>query len=284
MGWRSVSCRIVALRLAMQRYGARIAVNGTHDFKEQIARAAAAAHLPITFGDAALDRRRQELLKTTPTTEKTHEHARPRTQRGRTDRGRHGGAGHTAAGVNATRAGTSPFRTNGRTSVPGGELPGKPNVGGIGRKPPPQSQNRLRKLSELGVVQLANGGEVLLPRDVSGVVEHQRTQPDHRVRRGIFGAGGLAAADKYIAEREATRIKAVDIPKHIRYKGAINGTVAFAGIRKVDGQALALLKRGAEIMVLPIDEASVRRLKRVSVGDVVSVTSTGSIKTKGRSR
>lgn len=273
----------VALRLALQRYGERIAVNGTNDFKEQIAQAAATAKLNITFDDAALEQRRQELLKTIPTKEKTHEHARARTHRGRTDRGRNGGAGHAATGFNATRVRASQFRTNGRTPVPGGGLPGKPNIGGIGQKPPPHSQNRLRKLSELGVVQLASGSEVLLPRDVSGVVEHERTQPDHGVRRNIFGSGGIAAAEKYIAEREATRLKAVDIPKHIRYKGAIDTSAAFAGIRKVDGQSLALLKRGEEIMVLPIDEATARRLKRVSVGDVVSVTTTGSIKTKGRS-
>jgi hypothetical protein len=49
----------------------------------------------------------------------------------------------------------------------------KPGVARVGRKPPPESQNRLRALSKLGVVQLTHGSEVLLPRDVPGVVEHQ---------------------------------------------------------------------------------------------------------------
>jgi len=52
----------------------------------------------------------------------------------------------------------------------------------------------------------------------------------------------------------------------------------------VDGQLLALLKRSEEVMVLPIDDATARRLKRIAVGDTVTVTADGSIKTKGRSR
>lgn len=298
-----------ALRLAIERYGDRITVNGTDAFKEQIAQAAVAAKLPITFADAALERRRQELLQPITTKENANEHERtrpagqpgapttaeqPRADRGRTDSRSDGRAGLAATGVNAARAG----RTGGRggrqyravrgTPVPGGGLPGKPDIGGVGRKPPPQSQNRLRGLSELGVVQLASGGQVLLPRDVPGHVEQQGAKPDHGLRRDIFGTGRVAigqeAADKYIAEREAMRLKVFDIPKHTRYNQGNDGAAAFAGIRQVEGQALALLKRGEEIMVLPVDDATARRLKRVAIGDSVAVTPKGSIKTKGRSR
>ncbi|CUR71493.1 hypothetical protein N878_22050 [Pseudomonas sp. EGD-AK9] len=38
-------------------------------------------------------------------------------------------------------------------------------------------------------------------------------------------------------------------------------------------------------MVMPIDQATARRLTRIAVGDAVSITAKGSIKTsKGRSR
>ena len=53
-----------ALRLASQRYGSRLAVNGSSAFKDQIASAAAAARLDITFDDEALERRRQHLVQT----------------------------------------------------------------------------------------------------------------------------------------------------------------------------------------------------------------------------
>lgn len=79
-------------------------------------------------------------------------------------------------------------------------------------------------------------------------------------------------------------MKVFDMPKHARYNHCNDGAVAFAGMRHVEGQALVLLKRGDEIMVLPIDEASARRLKRVAVGEEVTVTPKGAIKTKGRSR
>ena len=276
-----------ALRMAMERYGERITVNGTATFKEQIAQAAAAAKLPITFDDAALERRRQELLQPT-TKENTNEHARA--DRGRADSGRNGGPGlastrdNPSASTDTGRA--RPVAT--RPAVPGAGHPGKPNIGRIGRKPPPQGQNRLRGLSELGVVFIAGRGEVLLPSHVPGHLEQQGTKPDNGVRRDIFGTGGvtagLAAADKYIAEREATRLKVFDIPKHTRYNHGNDGAAAFAGIRQIEGQALVLLKRGEEVMVLPIDDATARRLKRVAVGEAVTVTPKGSIKTKGRSR
>ena len=129
---------------------------------------------------------------------------------------------------------------------------------------------------------------MLLPGNVPHHLEQQGTQPDNKLRRNVFGSGsvtaGLAAADKYIAERENTRLKVLDIPKHTRYNYDADGATAFAGTRQVDGQLLALLKRSEEIMVLPIDDATARRLKRIAVGDTVTVTANGSIKTKGRSR
>jgi hypothetical protein len=90
--------------------------------------------------------------------------------------------------------------------------------------------------------------------------------------------------DKYIAEREEKRLKGFDIPKHRRYNDNDSGISAFAGIRQVEGAALALLRRGEEVVVLPINEATVQRMKRLALGDPVTVTPQGSIKTKGRSR
>lgn len=94
----------------------------------------------------------------------------------------------------------------------------------------------------------------------------------------------LAAMDKYIAEREGKRLICYDIPNHCRYNGK-NDTLAFAGVRNVDGQSLALLKGEDSIMVLPIDPATARRLSRISLGEPVSVTPGGSLKTsQGRRR
>lgn len=272
----------VALRMAIERYGERVAVNGTAAFKDQVARAAAAAKLPISFDDAALERRHQELLQFI-TQEKMNERAR--TDRGRADRGSNGGSGHATTPDNPTA-----YAETGRAGydTPGVRYPGKPNVSRIGRKPPPQGQNRLRGLPELGMVFFASRSEMLLQGDVPGHLEQQGAKPDNRVRRSISGAGPvtseLAAADKYIAEREEKRLIVFDIPKHTRYNYGKAGTVAFAGLRQIAGQTLALLKCADDVMVLPVDDATARRLKRVTVGEVLTVTPEGVINTKGRSR
>lgn len=52
-----------ALRMAMEKYGERITVTGSPEFKAQIIRAAADAQLPITFTDPALERRRLALIE-----------------------------------------------------------------------------------------------------------------------------------------------------------------------------------------------------------------------------
>jgi hypothetical protein len=54
-----------ALRMAVQRYGSRISVNGSDEFKSQIAEVAGKKRLPVTFADAALERRRRSLAWTT---------------------------------------------------------------------------------------------------------------------------------------------------------------------------------------------------------------------------
>lgn len=287
-----------ALRLAMQRYGNRITVNGTVEFKAQMIRAAVDSQLPITFTDPALESRRQALLNK----ENTHERTERPEHRGRTGRGAGGPGQRPLADQHATGAAAVARAGDGRpaagrgdradASIHAANVHRKPDVGRLGRKPPPQSQHRLRALSELGVVRIAGGSEVLLPRDVPRHVEQQGTQPDHALRRAISRPGtgvgqtppGVAAADKYIAEREAKRLKGFDIPKHSRYTAG-DGALTFQGTRTIEGQALALLKRGDEVMVMPIDQATARRLTRIAVGDAVSITAKGSIKTsKGRSR
>ncbi|WP_228892999.1 TraI/MobA(P) family conjugative relaxase [Pseudoduganella aquatica] len=341
-----------ALRLAAERYGTCLRVNGTAEFRERIARAAASARLSITFDDAALEARRLELIQAATTKEEKDENRQHPRQGRPADSGIQTGGGGGPA-VNTARGGA-----DGR----------KPNVDGIGRKPPPESKDRLRGLSQLGMVRIHGGGEVLLPGDVPGHMEQQGPAANHRVRRPVSGTGRLAendgppkaqtasaarpqakaarhrtgrkpppagrnrlrslqdaggaadsraarwsdpqggaiaarapvsstkpplvsqheisaisASTKYVFEREQRRLTFSDIPKHLAYDG-FQGQAAFAGLRTVDDQVLALLKRGGEIVVVPIDDATARRLKRLARGDTVTVAGNGVIRTKGRSR
>jgi hypothetical protein len=54
-----------ALRMAIDRYGSHLTINGSKEFKAQIANVAAKKRLPVTFADAALERRRRSLAGTT---------------------------------------------------------------------------------------------------------------------------------------------------------------------------------------------------------------------------
>lgn len=301
-----------ALLLAKERYGSRITVNGTAQFKAQVIFTAATLNLPITFADAGMERRRQDLLsqendhdrreQTTGRTERRTGAERGRPDRPSTSRIGRGITEHTEPGrrptgasddrSSATGAASTTSTSNAVDRTNAGNdrrnVLNKPNVTGIGGKPPSIAKNRLRTLSSLSVVRFARRSEMLLSGDVSSQLEHQRSKPDNQLRWGVSGGGRLspseAAANKYLSERESKRAKGFDIPKHSRYNNQ-PGAVTYGGIRNVEGQALALLNRGDEVLVLPIDKATAQRMKRVRIGEAVTVTPQGSLKkSKGRSR
>ena len=79
------------------------------------------------------------------------------------------------------------------------------------------------------------------------------------------------------------RLKVTGVLKHRRYDPVFGGAATFAGLRQVEGQPLALMKCGEEIVVLPVDTGTSRRLKRVALGEAVAVTAKGSVaRAKGR--
>ena len=334
------------LRMAVHRYGQNIAVNGSDEFKEKIARVAATSNLNITFNDAALEARRQELVRLTSKESGNDRSSRP--NRSADERRR---SASSSDGGSRTKRGGRTARTGVRRG------PGQTNksgLGGVGPKPPALSGNGLRELSQLGVVRLPERSEVLLPRDVPHNVQHEGAEHAGGMRRGVSGAGrrvgknprgpgatnkpgvipvgGLppamlrgrlqpmskirelpvdgpisvpgmprppmpkpapeitmpaqpkSAADKYIAERTSKRAKGFDIPNHRRYTQDDKGAALFAGTRQIEGETLALLKRDEEIIVLPVDAATARRIKRYSLGDAVTLNDKGAVTKKGRSR
>ena len=82
----------------------------------------------------------------------------------------------------------------------GSDLPVSPTLAALPLFPPPAARNRLRNLSELGVVRFAEGGEMLLPGAVSGHLEQRGAQSDNALRRRVSGGGlappSFAAADQ----------------------------------------------------------------------------------------
>jgi hypothetical protein len=112
-------------------------------------------------------------------------------------------------------------------------------------------------------------------------LEHKRAS---LVNHATLTSHSFTAADQYIAEREQKRLKILDIMEHRRYTIDDFGGATFSGVRRIDGQSLALLKRNQVILVMPIDEKTANRLSRLSIGDQVTCTRMGIVKTKGRSR
>ena len=261
----------VALRMAMERYGSTITVSGSAEFKARIVRTAVDAGIPLVFADPVLERQRRSLLNNT-----TVNRNEQQSERGR-------GIGSGVSGI-----GSGVHNANGAGRWYGffGAI-NKPNVSGVGRRPPPESRNRLRDLSSLAMVRFATGVEMLLSGNVSGGVEQQGAERNNALRRSVSGAGLIVSveADKYIAEREEKRLRGINVPMHRRYSEGDAGTLSFAGLRRVDGTALLLLKRDDVVCVLPVDEPMAARLQRLSIGDAVSVGESGSITlAKGRSR
>lgn len=93
----------------------------------------------------------------------------------------------------------------------------------------------------------------------------------------------ISAAEQYIAEREAKRAAGMDIPKHRPFEAG-DVPLSYAGTREVEGQKMALLKRGDEILVLPIDASGATKAARLAIGDRIEITAEGTVKGRGRSR
>ena len=89
---------------------------------------------------------------------------------------------------------------------------------------------------------------------------------------------------KYIAERQEKGKYIKDIQKHTSYKAGQGGHAHYAGWRQIDGQPLLLLKsRESEIIVMPVDAATLARVKRLKVGSEVIFNADGTVRKRGRS-
>ncbi len=107
--------------------------------------------------------------------------------------------------------------------------------------------------------------------------------PDLEKRRVSLLAGhefNSLAARKYIEERNQKRSMLLDIAEHRPFSSMDAGDHLFRGLREVDGEGLALFEKEKQILVLPIDHLTAARLKRLHLGDPVSVTPAGKIQVK----
>ncbi len=92
------------------------------------------------------------------------------------------------------------------------------------------------------------------------------------------------AAGKYAEERNSKRWKIRDIEEHRVFSAKDAGVYVFGGLRRVDGEALALLEKDGVVFVTPVLAATEARLKRCGLGEMVSVSDTGHVERRGRKR
>jgi hypothetical protein len=254
----------LALRIAERRYGHRLTVNGSPEFKARVVASAAAQRLQVTFVDKDLERRHQALLTLRngmPNGRKdgirncwrkrwrwVSSEAPGEIQEDLEDRKAQTQvplASNEEVPLQETRAEVGAVaQTNTLSELSvlppmpplSGPLPigdqalqpadepaeppteGSPTLEAIAGEPPAFRKNRLRDLSELGVVLLEGSGPVLLPGDVPRDVEQSPTEGAAALRRpvsrrGVIVGGGEAAA-KYIAERAEKRALGFDIPEN----------------------------------------------------------------------
>lgn len=267
-----------ALRMAQKLYGDRIHVNGSDAFKEAVVQATVAGRMTINFNNATLEQRRKDLSRNGSKKEKKHEHSTHGPGRPATGRIVRGGAAAAPASEGTRQTGIRPSDT--------ARSAHQPDVGAIGRHPPPEGQHRLRMLSELGMVRIADGSQMLLPGHVPAHLEQPGAATADQLRRHVSGPGKLSraeAAAQYVREQERGRLAGLPVPRHIAFDGAAR-TLALAGTHTHAGQGLALLRDGQDILVTPVDAATLLQLQRKPVGSRVTVNAQGVARSSARGR
>lgn len=92
------------------------------------------------------------------------------------------------AGRRAAELGHAAVRGNARAGHDAGRH--QSNASQVGRNPPPEARNRLRNVSECGVVRFAQGTQVLLPSHVPGLMGHGGAGANRDVRWAVPGERG----------------------------------------------------------------------------------------------
>lgn len=262
-----------ALTAAVQRYGHRLKVEGSDVFKQALVRVAAQHAMPLCFVDPVMEQDRRSRVPT------EGDAYAERTERRGTDRRNAGRTGSPPGGGSID--GTC--RSDRQSGRAGG---GQPDPAAADTRPAAPGPHRVRDLPQLGVVHHPDGGEVLLPGDVSDQLEQPGSHAVHGLRRPVHRAGELtaeAAAAAYMAGREALRGKGVAIPKHRRFSDGDAGIFRYAGVRQVEDQSMVLLLAADDtVLVLPITAMQRPRMLRRPIGERVKVSTQGAIRSAGR--
>lgn len=180
-----------ALILARQQFGRNLNIQGTPEFIREAVRLVAQDGLDIKFDDPFTDALRMGYANDYVRSKRNDIQSRRRVagiQHGRTGEqparsGRHASAGGTGAGEQRGRPGYARAIGFGFGTVP---HPGRVATGAA-----PRAAHEMPGMRELGLVQHAGRGQVLLPGHVHHQLEQQGAPANNRVRRDLDRAGGI---------------------------------------------------------------------------------------------
>ena len=92
------------------------------------------------------------------------------------------------------------------------------------------------------------------------------------------------AVQDYIAEREAKRQSGIAIAPHKAFASTDKGHGTFQGIRRVSGQAMALVEKKNVMLVVPVTQYTEKRMKSLKKGEPVTLNQAGKIQARSRGR
>ncbi|MDD7805964.1 MAG: relaxase/mobilization nuclease domain-containing protein [Endozoicomonas sp. (ex Botrylloides leachii)] len=259
-----------ALTVVTNNYGGSVVVNGSPAFQKRIVTSVVKQNISVTFKAPYLEKLRLSLRQ-----KKENSDDRPQERAGRARR-----SSRRSLGCDGAARGDKEFSIRARRI-------NKPRVARIGTQPPPASQNRLRELPQLGVVQLTNRSEVLLSGHVSSHMEQQRTQSNNIMRRDADRARTITpeqAVQNYVKEREEKRQSGIAILPHKAFVPNDKGKGLFQGVRRVFGQTMALVKKDNAILVVPLTQYGEKRIKSLKKGEPVSLDRSGKVLSRSRGR
>ncbi|MCS6116857.1 TraI/MobA(P) family conjugative relaxase [Shewanella baltica] len=256
---------IAALKMAQERFGNTITINGTDEFKTLAVKAAVVGNVQVTFSDPELEKLKHNLLLG-----KQNGEIKRRIIAGRGfDRSSYGADGRRTANRNDFRPGDE-FGYGGRSEQ-------KPDVGAFGARsarPPTTGYNSVRPMSSIDVASYLKPSAVLLPSDArNNMDKHKERRSADSLRWNVFHTKltpvQMAAAEAYISERLEKKQQGISVPEH---RPLTNPTkAAYLGARNVNGVPLMLFAEpDGAVAVLPVST-----LKQFKIGEQLSINKDG---------
>ncbi len=265
---------IAALKMAQERFGNTITINGADEFKTLAVKAAVVGNVRVTFSDPELEKLKHNLLLG-----KQNDEIKQRIIAGRGfDRSSYGADGRRTANRNEFRPGDD-FGYGGRSEQ-------KPDVGAFGARSAGTTTtgyNSVRPMSSIDVASIIKPSAVLLPSDARNNMDKQRSRNGaDSLRWNVFHSKitpiQMAAAEAYISERLEKKQQGISVPEH---RPLTNPTkAAYLGARNVNGVPLMLFAEpDGAVAVLPVST-----LKQFKIGEQLSINKGASQKTENKAR